>query len=185
MGRQRDVAGDGWSAFAGTFPAGYYVLLPAFYLPVMFMLFALILRGIAFAFRLQTERLPLGLGSRLRRRVHCSRHSAKASSSVVSSMAFQCSNGMFSGGPARFLQPAGPALRRGSRRWLCPARRRLAHLEDGGADPGLRARSGARGSDPDGRHDAAGQRVERLERAGGRSTLVHLAECRLTWLRCP
>jgi len=24
------------------FPAGYYVLLPAFYLPVMFMLFALI-----------------------------------------------------------------------------------------------------------------------------------------------
>ena len=39
-----------------TFPAGYYVLLPAFYLPVVFMLFALILRGVAFGFRLQTVR---------------------------------------------------------------------------------------------------------------------------------
>lgn len=38
------------------FPAGYYVLLPAFYLPVMFMLFALVGRGIAFGFRLQSER---------------------------------------------------------------------------------------------------------------------------------
>ncbi|MBW6401319.1 cytochrome d ubiquinol oxidase subunit II [Roseomonas sp. HJA6] len=34
-----------------TFPAGYYVLLPAFYLPIIFMLFALILRGVAFGFR--------------------------------------------------------------------------------------------------------------------------------------
>ncbi len=39
-----------------TFPAGYYVLLPALYLPVVFMLFALILRGVAFGFRLQTVR---------------------------------------------------------------------------------------------------------------------------------
>ena len=39
-----------------TFPAGYYVLLPALYLPVIFMLFALILRGVAFGFRLQTVR---------------------------------------------------------------------------------------------------------------------------------
>ena len=48
-----------WLVMGGTlllaaFPAGYYVLLPAFYLPVMFMLFALIFRGIAFEFRLQT-----------------------------------------------------------------------------------------------------------------------------------
>ncbi|MBZ9891516.1 cytochrome d ubiquinol oxidase subunit II [Mesorhizobium sp. BR1-1-3] len=47
-----------WLVMGGTllltaFPAGYYVLLPAFYLPVMFMLFALIFRGIAFEFRLQ------------------------------------------------------------------------------------------------------------------------------------
>ncbi len=50
-----------WLVMGGTllfavFPAGYYVLLPAFYLPVMFMLFALVSRGIAFEFRLQTER---------------------------------------------------------------------------------------------------------------------------------
>jgi len=50
-----------WLVMGGTlllaaFPAGYYVLLPAFYLPVFFMLFALVLRGIAFGFRLQTER---------------------------------------------------------------------------------------------------------------------------------
>ena len=49
-----------WLVMGGTlllaaFPAGYYVLLPAFYLPVMFMLFALILRGISFEYRLQTE----------------------------------------------------------------------------------------------------------------------------------
>ncbi len=36
------------------FPPGYYILMPAFYLPVMLMLFALIFRGIAFTFRFQT-----------------------------------------------------------------------------------------------------------------------------------
>jgi len=46
----------GGTLLLATFPAGYYVLLPAFYLPVMFMLFALVLRGIAFTFRLQTVR---------------------------------------------------------------------------------------------------------------------------------
>jgi cytochrome bd ubiquinol oxidase subunit II len=46
----------GGTLLLATFPAGYYVLLPAFYLPVMFMLFALIFRGIAFEFRLQSER---------------------------------------------------------------------------------------------------------------------------------
>ncbi|HEY2621139.1 MAG TPA: cytochrome d ubiquinol oxidase subunit II [Acetobacteraceae bacterium] len=48
-----------WLVMGGTlllaaFPAGYYMLLPAFYLPIMFMLFALIFRGIAFEFRQQT-----------------------------------------------------------------------------------------------------------------------------------
>jgi cytochrome d ubiquinol oxidase subunit II len=48
-----------WLVMGGTlllaaFPAGYYVLLPAFYLPIMFMLFALIFRGVAFGFRQQT-----------------------------------------------------------------------------------------------------------------------------------
>ena len=41
-----------WAAF----PAAYYILLPAFYLPIMIMLLALILRGIAFVFRFQTVR---------------------------------------------------------------------------------------------------------------------------------
>jgi cytochrome d ubiquinol oxidase subunit II len=50
-----------WLVFGGTllwaaFPAAYYILLPAFYLPIMIMLFALILRGIAFVFRFQTVR---------------------------------------------------------------------------------------------------------------------------------
>lgn len=43
----------GGTLLLATFPSGYYVLLPAFYLPVMFMLFALVLRGIAFEFRMQ------------------------------------------------------------------------------------------------------------------------------------
>ena len=38
--------------YAG-FPAGYYILMPAFYLPIMLMLFSLIFRGISFAFRFQ------------------------------------------------------------------------------------------------------------------------------------
>jgi cytochrome d ubiquinol oxidase subunit II len=47
-----------WIVFGGTllwvaFPICYYVLLPAFYLPLVLMLFALILRGIAFGFRFQ------------------------------------------------------------------------------------------------------------------------------------
>jgi cytochrome d ubiquinol oxidase subunit II len=50
-----------WLVLGGTllwaaFPAAYYVLLPAFYLPIMLMLVALILRGIAFEFRFQTVR---------------------------------------------------------------------------------------------------------------------------------
>ena len=49
-------ANETWLVFGGTllfaaFPAAYYVLLPAFYLPLMLMLFALIFRGVAFALR--------------------------------------------------------------------------------------------------------------------------------------
>jgi len=43
----------GGALLLAAFPAGYYVLLPAFYLPVVFMLFALIFRGIAFEFRMR------------------------------------------------------------------------------------------------------------------------------------
>ena len=50
-----------WLVMGGTllfaaFPAGYYVLLPTFYLPAMLMFFALIFRGVAFGFRLQARR---------------------------------------------------------------------------------------------------------------------------------
>ena len=50
-----------WLVFGGTlllaaFPAAYYVLLPAFYVPVLVMLFALIFRGVAFEFRFQAKR---------------------------------------------------------------------------------------------------------------------------------
>ncbi|MDR6955449.1 cytochrome d ubiquinol oxidase subunit II [Ancylobacter sp. 3268] len=53
-----------WLVMGGTlliaaFPAGYYILLPAFYLPIMFMLFALIFRGVAFGFRLQATTFRL------------------------------------------------------------------------------------------------------------------------------
>ena len=49
-----------WLVFGGAllwaaFPIAYYVLLPAFYLPLVLMLFALILRGIAFEFRFQAS----------------------------------------------------------------------------------------------------------------------------------
>jgi cytochrome d ubiquinol oxidase subunit II len=37
------------------FPAAYYVMMPACYLPVMLMLFSLVFRGIAFAFRPQSK----------------------------------------------------------------------------------------------------------------------------------
>lgn len=40
----------------GAFPLAYAILMPAFYLPVMLMLLALILRGVAFEFRLHGRR---------------------------------------------------------------------------------------------------------------------------------
>ena len=85
------------------FPAGYYVLLPAFYLPVMFMLFALILRGIAFAFRLQTERfrwawdLAFASGS-----IVAALCQGLILGGVINGVSIQ--NGMFAGGP-RLLHP--------------------------------------------------------------------------------
>jgi len=50
-----------WLVMGGTFlfavfPAAYYVILPAMYLPVVFMLFALIFRGVSFGFRVQATR---------------------------------------------------------------------------------------------------------------------------------
>ncbi|KAA2236587.1 cytochrome d ubiquinol oxidase subunit II [Salinarimonas soli] len=53
-----------WLVMGGTllfaaFPAAYYILLPAFYLPVMMMLFGLVARGVAFGFRGHATRLQV------------------------------------------------------------------------------------------------------------------------------
>jgi cytochrome d ubiquinol oxidase subunit II len=50
-----------WLVLGGTlliaaFPVAYATLLPAFYVPLMLMLFALIFRGVAFEFRFRAER---------------------------------------------------------------------------------------------------------------------------------
>ncbi|MDJ0949228.1 MAG: cytochrome d ubiquinol oxidase subunit II [Alphaproteobacteria bacterium] len=45
----------GGAALFGAFPLAYSVLLPALYLPLMLMLFALILRGVSFEFRFKAE----------------------------------------------------------------------------------------------------------------------------------
>ena len=46
----------GGAGLMGTFPLAYATLLPAFYLPVMVMLIALVFRGVAFEFRFKAER---------------------------------------------------------------------------------------------------------------------------------
>ncbi|TGD99654.1 cytochrome d ubiquinol oxidase subunit II [Methylobacterium nonmethylotrophicum] len=91
-----------WAAF----PMAYYVLLPAFYLPIMAMLFALILRGISFEFRFQATRL---------RRVW---DFAFAGGSLVAAICqglilggfiqgVVVENGRFAGGPFSFLSVLG------------------------------------------------------------------------------
>jgi cytochrome d ubiquinol oxidase subunit II len=100
-----------WLVFGGTllfaaFPAAYYMLLPAFYLPIILMLFALVFRGIAFSFRAQAGR------SRKFWDI------AFAGGSVVAAFAqglvlggfingIDVQNGMFSGGPFSFLSVLG------------------------------------------------------------------------------
>ena len=45
----------GGATLYGVFPGAYSTLLPAFYLPIVFMLVALIFRGVAFEFRIMTR----------------------------------------------------------------------------------------------------------------------------------
>ena len=63
-----------WLVFTGTilfgaFPRVYATLLSAFYLPIIAMLGALILRGVAFEFRYKVDEYALAVGSRLLRRL--------------------------------------------------------------------------------------------------------------------
>lgn len=46
----------GGAGLMGAFPLAYAALLPAFYLPIMVMLLALVFRGVAFEFRFKAER---------------------------------------------------------------------------------------------------------------------------------
>jgi cytochrome bd ubiquinol oxidase subunit II len=48
----------GGAALYGVFPGAYATLLPAFYLPIVLMLVALIFRGVAFEFRVMTRDTP-------------------------------------------------------------------------------------------------------------------------------
>lgn len=100
-----------WLVAGGTllfaaFPAGYYILLPAFYLPIVTMLFALILRGVAFGFRLQSTRfrmvwdIAFAAGSAL---------AALCQGLILGGLieGVPVENGMFSGGPFSFLSLLG------------------------------------------------------------------------------
>lgn len=100
-----------WLVMGGTllfavFPAGYYVLLPAFYLPIMFMLFALIFRGVAFGFRVQATRFRLvwdiafAAGSFLA--TFCQ---GLILGGLIDGVPVE--NGMFAGGPFSFLSLLG------------------------------------------------------------------------------
>lgn len=100
-----------WLVMGGTllfaaFPAGYYVLLPAFYLPIMFMLFALIFRGVAFGFRLQATRFRIAWdiafagGSFLA--TFCQ---GLILGALINGVPVE--NGMFAGGPFSFLSLLG------------------------------------------------------------------------------
>jgi cytochrome d ubiquinol oxidase subunit II len=100
-----------WLVMGGTllftaFPAGYYVLLPAFYLPIMFMLFALILRGIAFNFRLHAASsrwvwdLAFAGGSAL-----ATLCQGFVLGGIISGVPMEA--GMFSGGPFSFFTILG------------------------------------------------------------------------------
>jgi len=100
-----------WLVMGGTllfaaFPAGYYVLLPAFYLPILFMLFALILRGAAFGFRAQATQFRLVWDL------------AFAGGSILATLCqgfilgglisgVEVQDGMFAGGPFSFLTLLG------------------------------------------------------------------------------
>lgn len=46
----------GGASLYGAFPLAFSALLPAFYLPLMFMVIALLFRGVAFEFRLKSEK---------------------------------------------------------------------------------------------------------------------------------
>lgn len=100
-----------WLVAGGTlllaaFPAGYYILLPAFYLPIVTMLFALILRGVAFGFRLQATRFRIVWDSAF---FAGSALAALCQGLILGGLidGVPVQNGMFAGGPFSFLSLLG------------------------------------------------------------------------------
>jgi cytochrome d ubiquinol oxidase subunit II len=96
----------GGSLLFAAFPVAYFILLPAFYLPIMLMLFSLILRGVSFEFRFQAGRFRLGWDC------------AFAAGSVMATLAqgfvlggfiqgVTVENGVFAGGTFDFLSILG------------------------------------------------------------------------------
>ena len=94
------------------FPHAYAVIMPAFYLPVIVMLLALVFRGVAFEFRwICRESKPSVLEFRLRRRLDAGgllpgRHPRRPGDQGI-----RVENGVFAGGPLRFRHAVRGAVR--------------------------------------------------------------------------
>jgi cytochrome d ubiquinol oxidase subunit II len=91
-------------ALFGGFPLAYSTLLPALYIPIVLMLFALILRGIAIEFQSQSESyapgwgIAFGVGSLV-----VTVCQGVVAGSVIGGLPVV--NGQFAGGPFSFAQP--------------------------------------------------------------------------------
>ena len=173
-----------WLVMGGTllfaaFPAAYYVLLPAFYLPIMFMLFALIFRGIAFGFRLQAVSYRWVWDYRIRRGIDIGRP-------LSGVCAWRLHQWRTDGGRHVFrravhlLHDPGASLRARPARRLRASRRGLAHLEDRGRDADICPRGCARSTHSVRRDDGRRQRLDRVGRPGCGEPMVYLAEYRLS-----
>ena len=169
----------GGTLLLATFPAGYYVLLPAFYLPVMFMLFALIFRGIAFEFRHQAQTyrwvwdFAFAGGSLL-----ATLCQGFILGGLINGVTMR--DGMFAGGTFDFFSLLGlvcglglvggyALLGAGWLIWKTDGPTQVFAREVAHSALILTAD-----------HDVARQRLERLERPGSRGALVRLAEHRLS-----
>ena len=123
------------------FPLAYSVIMPALYLPVIFMLLALIFRGVAFEFRwpAQTSKkywnVAFAGGSLL----------AAFFQGVILGGLIQgitVRNGQFAGGAFDWATPFAFLVGAGSRRRLWPSRRNVARVANRRAGRGSRPPSG-------------------------------------------
>jgi hypothetical protein len=133
----------GGTLLIGAFPLAYGTLLPAFYVPIVLMLFALIFRGIAFEFRFRAGRYRhlWDWGSPA---IRPWLGFARASSSAPSSTAFRFAPAPLSAA-LRFPQRLVRYVRARPRRRLWIAWCDLADLQNGRDDAGLWPADGATG----------------------------------------